>query len=245
MKRQFKNGLYEQFTRLGRALANPHRLEILDLLAQGERCVEDIATETGISIANASQHLGVLRTARMIEGRRDGLYIYYRLADPRVFRALSALQELGEARLAEVDQLVRAFLNDRSSLAAVTADELKTLLEEGCVILLDVRPQAEYRAGHIRGALSVPLESLVGNLEDLRGERQIIAYCRGPYCVLADEAVALLSAHGIEARRLEVGFPQWQLQGFPTEAAREMEDAKHHYGDLTGMAGRGPSRHSA
>jgi rhodanese-related sulfurtransferase/predicted transcriptional regulator len=213
--RAFKNQLYEQFARLGKAVANPHRLELIDLLAQGERRVEDLAREANLPIANASQHLQALRRARLVEARRAGTSIYYRLADVRVFRLWQAIRDLGEARLAEVDQLVRAYRRDRSQLEAVDAATLLRRLAEDDVIVLDVRPPDEYRAGHIPGARSIPVGELATRLHELPADREIVAYCRGPYCVLADEAVALLRARGYRAARLEEGLPDWRAAGLP------------------------------
>lgn len=214
-KRAFKNVLYEQFARLGKALSNGHRLELLEVLAQGERSVEALAQETGLSIANASQHLQVLRAAQLVEVRRDGTHMYYRLADERVFGLWKAMREVGEARLAEIERLVQTYLHDRRSLQPLTAAELRQRMSEGTTLLLDVRPVEEYQAGHIPQALSIPLSELEERLSEFSQEQDIIAYCRGPYCVFADEAVALLRARGYLARRLEEGFPDWQAAGFP------------------------------
>ena len=213
--RPFKDALYDQFARIGKALANPHRLELLDLLAQGERRVEDLAREASLSIANASQHLQTLRRARLIEARRDGTSIYYRLADERVFRAWQAIRDLGETRLAEIDQLTHVYLTDRDQLEAVDAAALLRRLDDGETIVLDVRPTEEFRAGHIPGARSIPIAELENRLQELPPGREVIAYCRGPYCVFSDEAVALLQARGFDARRLEVGLPDWRAAGFP------------------------------
>ncbi len=215
--REFKDRLFEQFARLGKALASPKRLEIVDLLAQGERSVEEIARETAMSVASASQHLQVLKAARMVEARREGLYIHYRLSDENVFRTWQAVRALGESRLAEVDRVVEAYLEDRDALEAVDATELMERLSEGSVVVLDVRPEKEYRAGHIPGALSVPLDALEAALQTLPREREVVAYCRGPYCVFSDEAVAFLRARGYRARRLRQGLPDWRAAGMPVE----------------------------
>ncbi|MER3485064.1 MAG: ArsR family transcriptional regulator, partial [Chloroflexota bacterium] len=209
--------LYDQFARIGKAVANPHRLELLDLLAQGERRVEDLAREANLSIANASQHLQALRRARLVEGRREGTAIYYRLADERVFRLWQAIRALGEARLAEVEQLTRTYLHNRNQLEAIDAKTLWRRFADEGVIVLDVRPAEEYRAGHIPGARSIPVTELAARLSELPPDRDIVAYCRGPYCVFADEAVALLRERGYRAARLIEGFPDWQLAGFPIE----------------------------
>jgi rhodanese-related sulfurtransferase/DNA-binding transcriptional ArsR family regulator len=219
--REFKDRLFEQFARIGKALASPKRLEILDLLVQGERTVEEIARETAMPVANASQHLQTLKGSRIVESRREGLYAYYRLADEKVFRAWRAVRDLGEARLAEVDQVVQTYLNDRDVLEAVDAVGLMERLAEGSVVVLDMRPKEEYRAGHVRGALSVPVDSLEAALQVLPKDKEIIAYCRGPYCVFSDEAVRVLRAKGYRASRLTEGFPEWRAAGYPVESGTQ------------------------
>jgi rhodanese-related sulfurtransferase len=219
--REFKDRLFEQFARIGKALASPKRLEILDLLVQGERTVEEIARETAMPVANASQHLQTLKGSRIVESRREGLYAYYRLADEKVFRAWRAMRDLGEARLAEVDQVVQTYLNDRDVLEAVDAVGLMERLAEGSVVVLDMRPKEEYRAGHVRGALSVPVDSLEAALQVLPKDKEIIAYCRGPYCVFSDEAVRVLRAKGYRASRLTEGFPEWRAAGYPVESGTQ------------------------
>jgi DNA-binding transcriptional ArsR family regulator/rhodanese-related sulfurtransferase len=223
-ERKFKDKLYEQFARIGKSLSNPHRLEILELLAEGERCVEDIAEITGITIANASQHLGVLRASRMVEIRRDGNNIHYRLADGKVFHLLHSLRALGETQLTEIERITRDYLEDRASLRAVTAEELADEIVNGNVILLDVRPVEEFHAGHIQGALSMPLETIESNLKNLPKSKEIVAYCRGSYCVLSDHVVAYLNAKGYSASRLSEGFPEWKWRGFPVEVGGESID---------------------
>ena len=215
--RIFKDQLFEQFARIGKALANPHRLELLDLLAQAERTVEGLSREAGMSVANTSRHLQELKAARLVEVRREGLYGYYRLADERVFEVWRAIRDLGEERLAEVDRLVGTYLTDRGSLEAVSVEELLVRMREEGVLVLDVRPEEEYRAGHIPGARSVPLERLEAYLEELPRDREVIAYCRGPYCVFSDEAVALLRSRDYRARRLAEGLPDWRAAGLPVE----------------------------
>lgn len=219
-KRTFKNRLYEQFARIGKALANSHRLELLDVLAQGERSVEVLAYETGMAVANASQHLQVLRAAQLVEVRREGVYSYYCLADERVFSLWQAMRNVGEARIAEIDRLVQTYLHDRSLLQPISAAELLQRLIEGNVILLDVRPAEEYAAGHLPDALSIPVTELEARLRELPHEKEIVAYCRGPYCVFADEAVTLLRIHGYNARRLEQGLPDWRALGLPVEIGK-------------------------
>jgi rhodanese-related sulfurtransferase/biotin operon repressor len=217
-KRAFKNHLYEQFARIGKALSSPHRLELLEVLAQGEHSVEALAQETGMSVANASQHLQVLRAAQLVEVRREGVYIYYRLADERVFRLWQAMREVGEARIAEIERIVQTYLHERTLLQPLSAAELRQRLVEGDVILLDVRPVEEYQASHLPGALSMPVTDLEARLPELPREKEIVAYCRGPYCVFADEAVALLQTNGYQARRLEQGLPDWRALGLPVES---------------------------
>ena len=224
-ERNFKDKLYEQFARIGKSLSNPHRLEILELLAEGERCVEDIAEITGTTIANTSQHLGVLRASRMVEIRRIGNNINYRLADENVFYLLQSLRALGETRLAEIDRITRDYLEDRASLRAVTASELADELVNGNVILLDVRTVEEFQEEHIQGALSMPMETIENNLYNLPKSREIVAYCRGPYCVLSDHVVAYLNAQGYSASRLSDGYPEWKWRGLPVEIEEKRIDA--------------------
>lgn len=216
-KRLFKNWLYEQFARIGRALASPHRLELLEVLAQCERTVEALAHETGMSVANASQHLQVLRAAHLIEARREGVSIYYRLADEGVFTLWQVMRSVGEAQLAEIERVVQTFLQDRHLLQPMEASELLHRLGEDQVILLDVRPIEEYKASHLPQAVSMPLAELEARLQELPLDKEIVAYCRGPYCVFADEAVALLRARGYHAHRLEQGVPEWRMLGLPIE----------------------------
>lgn len=213
--RQFKDLLYEQIGRVARAMDSPKRLELLDLLAQGERSVEDLARLTGSSLANTSRHLQVLRGARLVEGRKDGLRVFYRLAEPEVFDAVRAIRTLAERRLAEIDRLAGSYLDGRDGLEPVTRAELARRMRNGGAVVIDVRPADEYRAGHIAGALSVPLDDLDGALRRLPRGKEIVAYCRGPYCVFSYDAVALLRARGRRARRLADGFPEWRAAGLP------------------------------
>jgi rhodanese-related sulfurtransferase len=214
-KRRFKGLLYEQFARIGKALGSPHRLELLDVLAQGERTVEALAVETQMSIANASQHLQILRTSRLVETRRAGVSIYYRLASDEVRALWLSLRQVGEQHLAEVDQLMSTFLQDRTQLTLIKIEEVCEGLKAERILLLDVRPSQEYQAGHLPEAHSIPITELETRLAELPHHREIVAYCRGPYCVFADEAVAVLHAHGYQARRLEEGVPDWQQRGLP------------------------------
>jgi rhodanese-related sulfurtransferase/DNA-binding transcriptional ArsR family regulator len=215
--REFKDRLFEQFARVGKALASPKRLEIVDLLAQGERTVEEIAKEASMSVANASQHLQVLKAARMVGSRREGLYVHYQLADEDVFRTWQAVRDLAESRLAEVDRVVESYLEDRDALEAVDATELMERMSDEGVVVLDVRPEEEYGAGHIPGALSVPVDALEAALQTLPRDREVVAYCRGPYCVFSDEAVTLLRSRGYRAYRLREGLPDWRAAGMPVE----------------------------
>jgi rhodanese-related sulfurtransferase len=218
-QRAFKEHLYAQFARLGKALASPARLELLDLLAQGERPVDDLAREADLSVANASAHLQVLHRARLVDSRKDGQRVYYRLADPAVYRLWSALRHVGERQLAEIDRLVATYLRGRQGLEAVSRDELRQRLAAGTTVVLDVRPAVEYRQGHIAGARSMPLDELDARLDELDPTRAVVAYCRGPYCVFADEAVALLRGRGFTAARYDEGYPEWAAAGLPV--ARE------------------------
>jgi rhodanese-related sulfurtransferase/DNA-binding transcriptional ArsR family regulator len=222
-KRAFKNQLYEQFARIGKALSSAHRLELLEVLAQGEHSVEELAKETGMSVANASQHLQVLRAAQLVDVRREGVYIYYRLADERVFTLWQAMRQVGEARIAEIDRIVDTYLHERNQLQPISAVELLQRLVEGNVILLDVRPVEEYAAGHLPDAISMPLVDLPVRLPELSRDKEIVAYCRGPYCVFADEAVTLLRLNGYEACRLEQGLPDWRALGLPVVSEKGAE----------------------
>jgi rhodanese-related sulfurtransferase len=215
--RAFKDEIYGQFARVGSALSNPHRLELLDLLAQGERPVEDLAREANMSIANTSQHLQALRAARLVAADKRGLRVFYRLAGPDVFDLWRMLRSVGEQRLAEVDRLVDRYLGDRQEMDAIDQVELMRRIREGTVTVLDARPTVEYRQGHIAGAINVPVEDLLGRLDDVGGHGPVVAYCRGPYCVYADETVRLLREHGLPAIRLVDGYPEWAAAGLPTE----------------------------
>lgn len=213
--RELKDPLYAQFALIGQAVASPVRLELLDLLAQGEKTVESLAEQSTAGIKNVSAHLRVLRQARLVETRREGTYIYYRLADQDVSRFVRDLQQIGRRRLAEVEQVARQFIDDRDEMAAVTLPELKKLVQSGEVTVIDVRPRDEYEAGHIAGAVSVPVAELKRRLRDLPKRREVIAYCRGPYCVFSLEAVTVLRKAGFRARRAEEGLPGWRDAGLP------------------------------
>ncbi len=215
--RAFKDRLYAEFAAAGKALANAHRLELLDLLSQGERTVEELAREAALSVANASAHLQVLRQARLVEADRRGLFVAYRLASPEVASLWRALRDVGAVQRAEVDRLVQTYLTDRGSLMPVSLQELPRLMAEECVTVIDARPLVEYRQGHIAGARWLPAEEVEQHLAELPDECEVVAYCRGPYCVMADEAASVLLAHGFRVRRLEVGFPEWHAAGLPVE----------------------------
>jgi rhodanese-related sulfurtransferase/DNA-binding transcriptional ArsR family regulator len=219
-KRSFKKDLYQQFARVGKALSSPHRIEMIELLAQRERTVESLAEELGQTMGNASAHLQVLREARLVDARKEGLYVHYRLADDVVLQLLDALRRVAETRLAEVDRLVQSYFGDRSGMDAIGFDELKARLKADAVIVLDVRPAEEYAAGHIAGAISIPHDQLAERMRELPKDKEIVAYCRGPYCVFADEAVAALSGKRRKARRLEAGFPEWKNAGLPVAVAK-------------------------
>jgi len=207
--REFKDGVYAELSRVAKAIESPHRLELIDLLAQGERSVESLAGQAALTIANTSRHLQVLKGARLVETRKDGLRVFYRLADPQVFGVVRAIRELAERRVAEIEQLVRSYLGTR--------DELRRRLVQGSAVLVDVRPAEEFLAGHIPGAISMPIEDLARRSARLPARKEVIAYCRGPYCVMAYDAVVRLRASGRRARRLVDGFPEWSASGLPVE----------------------------
>lgn len=218
-KRAFKDALYEQFARIGKALSSGRRLELMEVLAQGERSVEGLAEHAGMSVANTSQHLQLLRAARLVEVRKDGLFARYRISNDRALRLWLALREFGELENGEIQRVVRHFLQDHDSLEAITVEELRGRLKESDLVLIDVRPELEYRSGHIRGAISVPLEELEHRVKQLSRRKEIVAYCRGPYCVFAHQAVRVLRARGYQAKRLNQGFPEWKILGLPTEVS--------------------------
>jgi rhodanese-related sulfurtransferase/predicted transcriptional regulator len=213
--REFKDRLYGQFARIGKALSSPHRLEMLELLAQSERTVDSLATEIGLSLANASQHLQVLRQAALVENRKGGVFVYYRPAGTEVFELSRVLRTVAEGRLAELERLVREHFGDRDDAEAVSMAELIKRGRSRQVVILDTRPASEYVAGHIPGAISVPVGDLKQRLRQLAKGKEYVAYCRGPYCVYADRAVELLRSRGRRARRLLEGFPEWRAAGLP------------------------------
>lgn len=217
--RAFKNALYEQVARISKAFASARRLEIIDLLAQGERTVEALADELALSVASASQHLQVLRAARLVEARKEGLFVHYRVADPAVLRVAHGIRGLAQTQLADMERVVKTYLKDRDALDAVSQEELLRRARAGEVVVVDVRPAEEYAAGHIDGAVSIPITQLEARLKDLPKRREVVAYCRGPYCVFADEAVRSLRAAGRKAKRLDGGFPEWRAAGLPVVQA--------------------------
>lgn len=213
-ERPFKDPLYAQFARIGHAVSAPKRIELLDLLAQGEKSVETLAQQSATPVKNTSAHLRVLRQARLVETRREGTYVRYRLASDDVLRFLRGLQALGRQRLAEVEQVAALYIDDRDALAPVDLAELRRLSREGEVTIIDVRPTEEYEAGHIPGAISMPLGELRQRIRELPRRRDVVAYCRGPYCVYSVEAVELLRQHGYRARRAADGLPDWRARGW-------------------------------
>lgn len=219
--RRFKDDIYEQFARIGKAVSSPKRLELLDLICQGEHTVETLAKETGLSLANASQHLQVLHSARLVESEKKGLYVIYQLADQSVYEFYHALRTLAESRLAEVEQITRRFLEGKEGMEPVDREKLLESVRNGSVTVLDVRPEDEYRYGHIPHAISIPLKELAIRISELPRDREIVAYCRGPYCVLAIEAVELLRKNGFQAVRLDYSFQEWHAFELPLEAGKE------------------------
>jgi rhodanese-related sulfurtransferase/DNA-binding transcriptional ArsR family regulator len=212
--RAAKQALFDEFARVGKALASGRRIELLDVLANGERTVEGLARQLGLSVANTSQHLQVLRQAGLVATRREGTSVHYRLAAPEVFDLWRALRTLASSRLAEVERLAAAYLGARDQLEPITRQELARRLEEGDeLVVLDVRPTEEHAAGHLPGAVSIPLAELRERLRELPGDREIVAYCRGPFCAFAHEAIAVLTDAGLTARRLEDGLPEWAAAG--------------------------------
>ena len=210
-----KQALFAQFAAIAKALGHGHRLELLELLAQGERSVEDLAQCTGLSAANASQHLQNLKRAGLLKSRRQGKFVYYALADDGILDVLGALRRIAQRNVAEVERVVRSYFNKLDDLEPVTRKQLLTMIRKDAVIVLDVRPPDEFALGHVPGAVNIPLRALKERLSEINPDREIVAYCRGEYCVLSFEAVALLRARGFNARRLEEGLPEWRAAGLP------------------------------
>jgi rhodanese-related sulfurtransferase/DNA-binding transcriptional ArsR family regulator len=213
--REVKDALYEQFARVSKALSSPKRVEIVDLLGQAERTVEALAQATGMGVTNTSAHLQVLKRARLVETRKERTKVYYRLADDEVSRLFAAFRDVASHRLAEVEQIARDYFAAREELEPLTRQELRKRMRGEDVVVVDVRPQEEYAAGHIPGAISLPVGELSDRIGELLPDVEIVAYCRGPYCVLAPEAVGILARRGFRTRRLEDGFPEWRLAGLP------------------------------
>jgi rhodanese-related sulfurtransferase/DNA-binding transcriptional ArsR family regulator len=210
-----KLALFAQFAALAKSLAHKHRLELLEQVAQGERSVEVLAQRTGLSIANASQHLQQMRRVGIVTARREGKFVFYKLADDAVLDLLTALRRIAERNIAEVDRLVRTYFNDRDSLEPVSREQLLELSRAAAVTVLDVRPPDEFALGHLPGAVNIPFRELEARLAEFDPAQEIVAYCRGPYCVLSYEAVAALRARGFKVRRLEDGLPEWRAAGLP------------------------------
>jgi len=213
----FKHELFSQFARIAKAMSNAYRLELLEFLAQGERSVDALAQVSGLTVANTSQHLQQLRQAGLVVNRKEGHKVYYRLSGMDVSALLGSLREVAERRLADVSRLVDDYLKVKDSLEPVPAAQLLERVRDGLVTVLDVRPPEEYAAGHLPGAINIPLEDLEQRLDELDPDQEIVAYCRGPHCVLAFDAVSRLRQKGVKARRLEGGLPEWQLEGLPVE----------------------------
>lgn len=210
-----KQALFAQFAAIAKTLGHAHRLELLEQLAQGERSVEVIADRTGLSIANASQHLQHMRRVGLVATRRQGKFVYYNLADDGILDVLTALRRVAERNVAEVERVVHSYFNKRDALEPVSRKQLLKRIRAGAVTVLDVRPPDEFALGHLPGAVNIPLRALKARLADLDTAQEIVAYCRGEYCVLSFEAVALLRARGLNVRRLEDGLPEWRAAGFP------------------------------
>jgi rhodanese-related sulfurtransferase/predicted transcriptional regulator len=216
-KRIFKEKVYSLLAKMIQAMANPRRLEIIDLLGQGEKSVDQLARETHMAVANASQHLQVLKGANLVDIRREGNFIYYRLAHEEIYKSWQTMRQLGLERIAEMEKIIKEFREKRNVLEEVKINELVTRLNSRNIVLLDVRPADEYETGHIPEAINIPVDELAKQLKKLPKNKEYVAYCRGPFCVFADEAVSLLIKKGFRAKRLAEGFPDWKLKGLPVE----------------------------
>lgn len=212
-----KRSIYQHFAAVAKALGHEYRWELLELIAQGERSVESLSQGAELAVATVSQHLQQMRRAGLVRSRKEGRFIYYSLADDRVISLMAGLREVAEHNIAEVRQLVDSFHGDSSELDAVDADELMAQIESGGVTLLDVRPEQEYSAGHLPGALNIPVEELQERLRELPEGQTIVAYCRGPFCTLSEDAVKLLREQGLEAIRFDSGYPEWRASGLPVQ----------------------------
>lgn len=213
----FKQNLFAQFARVGKALSNGNRLELLEFLAQGERSVDELSKVAGLTVANTSQHLQQLRQVGLVNPRKEGLKVYYSISGDDVVLLLDALRQVAERHVADVDKLVNTYLTVKDSLEPIPRTELLERAQDGLIIVLDVRPPEEYAAGHVPGAINIPLSELEQRLDELGHDQEIVAYCRGPHCVLAFDAVACLREKGLKARRLEDGYPEWKTAGLPVE----------------------------
>lgn len=216
-KRTFKDKIYYHLSQMIKAIANPHRLEILELLAQGKFSVENVASQTGLSVANASQHLQVMKRVQLVDSKKEGVTVYYFLSDDNVYKAWKALRELGMDKVAEIDRLLQDFRNENQSTEALTCSELHQKMQNENLRIIDVRPEPEYRHGHIANAESMPIDQFKVRLRELSKDQEIVVYCRGPFCVFADQAVGFLKEQGFPAKRLEEGFPEWELEGLPVD----------------------------
>jgi len=215
--REFKDLIFQQFANVANAFSSPKRLEIIDILAQGEKDVETLSKQVSITFANTSRHLQILKNARLVETKRDGVRIYYRLSDDKVFNCWKGLQSLAENRVAEIREVLKNFLEERKAMKIISKDELWSRVQSNDVVVIDVRPVEEFNSGHIPGAISIPLVELKDRLNEIPSDREIVAYCRGPYCVLSPEAIKLLRDEGYKAFRLEEGLPEWKEAGLPVE----------------------------
>lgn len=216
-----RNLLFATWAEIAKGLSSPHRLELLDVLAQGERSVEALAEATKLSVTNTSAHLAALKRARLVATRRQAQFVFYRLADDGVVRVVREIQALARRRFSDITGVMQSVIEARDTLEPIDAPELRRRMKAGDITLIDVRPEAEYHAGHIAGAMSVPLQSLQKRLRAIPKDRPVVAYCRGPYCVLTVEAVARLSRHGYEVRRFADGFPGWKADGFPVRTGTD------------------------
>jgi rhodanese-related sulfurtransferase len=214
-KRAYKDAIYTELSRIGKAISSPKRLEMLDLLCQRAWTVEELANETHITLANASQHLQVLRSAQLVETVKRGLFVEYRVANENVCTACHAIRSLAERQLAEIERITSRFIDGREEFVSIDRDTLLKGLDDGSITLVDVRPESEYRNGHLAGAINIPVDNLSERLRDLKRDQRIVAYCRGPYCLFASDAVRLLQSEGYEAIRYEEGVADWQAAGLP------------------------------
>lgn len=215
----WKSNVFNELSRVSKAISSGRRLELLEFLAQGERSVDQLARMSGLSVANASQHLQQLLRSGLVRNRKEGQFVFYRIAGDGVVRLIAALREVAEHNLVEVQHLVKSYLGERDALEPVPAGELLARVREGLVTVIDVRPREEFAAGHIQGAINVPLAELEKRVQELPRSQEIIAYCRGPYCLLSVEAVGQLRSRGFSARRLEQGYPEWKSAGYPVEGS--------------------------